>query len=53
MATQRLSRISSASISARRTTGSRCARAATNSGLSRLMAEDTTTTWAPSMFEAA
>ena len=44
MATQRLSRISSASISARRTTGRRSARAATSSGLSRLIAEDTTTT---------
>ncbi len=48
MATQLLRRISSASISARRTTGSRCARAATSSGLSRLIAEETTTTSAPS-----
>ena len=46
------SRISSASISARRTTGSRLARAAISSGLSRLMAEETTTTSAPSMFSA-
>ena len=44
MATQLLSRISSASISARRTTGNRSARAATSSGLSDLMAEETTTT---------
>ena len=50
MATQLFSRISSASISARRTTGRRLARAATSSGLSRLMAEETTTTSAPSMF---
>ena len=44
MATQLFSRISSASISARRTTGRRFARAAINSGLSRLIAVDTTTT---------
>ena len=44
IATQRLSRISSASISARRTTGRRLARAAVSSGLSRLIAVDTTTT---------
>ena len=37
MATQLFKRINSASISARRTTGSRCARAATSSGLSRLI----------------
>ena len=43
MATQHFSRISSASISARRTTGRRLARAATSSGLSRLIAEETTT----------
>ena len=43
MATQLFSRISSASISARRTTGRRCARAATSSGLSRLIAVETTT----------
>ncbi len=43
-ATQLLSRISSASISARRTTGTRLARAATSSGLSRLIAVETTTT---------
>ena len=53
MATQHFSRISSASISARRTTGSRLARAATSSGLSRLMAEETTTTSAPSIFSAS
>ena len=52
MATQLFSRISSASISARRTTGSRLARAATSSGLSRLMADETTTTSAPSIFSA-
>ena len=44
IATQRLSRISSASISARRTTGRRLARAAVSSGLSRLIAVETTTT---------
>src|SRR5215813_12990447 len=44
IATQRLSRMSSASISARRTTGRRRARAAVSSGLSRLIAVDTTTT---------
>ena len=43
-ATHCLSRISSASISARRTTGMRRARAATTSGLSRLTADETTTT---------
>jgi len=52
MATQLFSRISSASISARRTTGSRCARASTSSGLSDLIAEDTTTTFAPVKFTA-
>ena len=52
MATQLFSRISSASISARRTTGSRCARAATSSGLSGLIAEEMTTTRAPSRFSA-
>ncbi len=40
------SRISSASISARRTTGISCARAAATSGLSRLTADETTTTCA-------
>ena len=50
MATQLFSRISSASISARRTTGRRFSRAATSSGLSRLIADDTTTTSAPSTF---
>ena len=53
MATQLLSRISSASISARRTTGSRCARAAVSSGLSRLIAVDTTTTAASPRLPAA
>ena len=43
MATADFSRISSASISARRTTGKPRARASTNSGLSRLIAEETTT----------
>ncbi|MEY9879199.1 hypothetical protein ABIA43_000733 [Bradyrhizobium sp. USDA 328] len=52
MATQLFSRISSANISARRTTGMRLSRAAINSGLSRLIAEDTTTTSAPSTFSA-
>ena len=53
IATQRLSRISSASISARRTTGRRCARAAASSGLSRLIAVETTTTSASPRFSAA
>ena len=44
MATHCFSRISSASISARRTTGTRLMRAAASSGLSRLIAEETTTT---------
>src|ERR1700722_16964628 len=44
IATQLFSRISSASISARRTTGIRWARAAISSGLSRLIAVDTTST---------
>ena len=52
MATQLFSRISSASISARRTTGMRLSRAAISSGLSRLIADDTTTTSAPSIFSA-
>ena len=52
IATQLFSRISSASISARRTTGMRCARAAISSGLSRLIAVDTTTTSAPATFSA-
>ncbi len=52
MATQLFNRISSASISARRTTGSRLARAATSSGLSRLIAEETTSTAAPATFSA-
>ena len=41
-------RISSPSISARRTTGAKRSRAAMTSGLSSLTAEDTTTTWASS-----
>ena len=52
IATQLLRRINSASISARRTTGRRWARAAISSGLSRLIADDTTSTSAPSMFSA-
>ena len=52
MATQLFSRINSASISARRTTGMRCARAAISSGLSRLIAVETTTTSAPATFSA-
>ena len=46
IAIDHFSRISSPSISARRTTGSRRARAASTSGLSFLTAVDTTTTWA-------
>ena len=53
IATADFSRISSASISARRTIGSRLARAAISSGLSRLIADDTTTTLAPSTFLAS
>ena len=53
MATQLFSRISSASISARRTTGSRLARAATSSGLSRRIAVETTTTSAAPRLAAA
>ncbi len=45
IAIDHLSRISSASISARRTTGIRCWRAATTSGLSRFTAVETTTTY--------
>ena len=45
-ATAQRSRISSASISARRTTGTSLARAAMTSGLSFLTAVLTTTTWA-------
>ena len=48
-----LSRINSASISARRTTGSPRARAATASGLSAPTALETTTTPAPSTLAAA
>ena len=47
-----LRRISSPSISARRTTGTRRARAARISGLSGLIAEETTTTSAAPMFSA-
>ena len=46
------SRISSPSISARRTTGTRRARAASTSGLSFLTALETTTTWASPRFSA-
>jgi hypothetical protein len=52
MATQLLKRISSASISARRTTGRRFSRAMASSGLSRLIAVETTTSSAPSTFSA-
>ena len=51
-ATFDFSRISSASISARRTTGRFCARAASSSGLPGLIAEEITTTLAPSRFSA-
>ena len=47
-----LSRISSPSISARRTTGSWRARAASTSGLSFFTALDTTTTWALAILSA-
>ena len=49
-ATQDLNRISSASISARRTTGRRRSRAAMSSGLSRRIAVETTTRAASSTF---
>ena len=52
VATQDLKRISSASISARRTTGRRRSRAMASSGLSRRIAVETTTISAPSMFSA-
>ena len=52
MAMQLFSRISSASISARRTTGMRWPRAAINSGLSRLIAVEITSTSAPFTFSA-
>ena len=48
-----LRRISSASISARRTTGTRRARASATSGLSVLMAVETTTTSAAPTFAAS
>ena len=51
-ATFDFSRISSASISARRTTGRFRARAASSSGLPGLIAEEMTTTCAPSRFSA-
>ena len=51
-ATDHLRRISSPSISARRTTGMRRARAALTSGLSGLIAEDTTTTSASPRFSS-
>ena len=47
IATPCFRRISSASISARGTTGMRCSRAAITSGLSACTAEDTTTASAP------
>ena len=50
MAIADFGRISSASISARRTTGRPRARASTSSGLSRLIAEETTTTSASPRF---
>ena len=50
MAIADFGRISSASISARRTTGRPRARASTSSGLSRLIAEETTTTAASPRF---
>ena len=49
----RLKRISSASISARGTTGMRCARASISSGLSGLIALETTTQSAWSTLAAA
>jgi hypothetical protein len=52
MATPCLSRISSASISARGTTGMRFARAAMTSGLSGRTALETTTASAPSTYSA-
>ena len=51
-ATFDFSRISSASISARRTTGRFRARAASSSGLPGLIADEITTTLAPSRFSA-
>ena len=53
MAIPRLKRMSSANISARGTTGIRCALAARRSALSALMALDITTTSAPAIFSAA
>jgi hypothetical protein len=50
--TQDLKRMSSASISARRTTGRRFSRATINSGLLRLIAVETTTISASSTFSA-
>ncbi len=52
-ATPRLKRISSASISARGTTGMRCARASSSSGLSSRMALETTTQSASSTLAEA
>ena len=52
MATLDFSRISSASISARRTTGRPRSRASSSSALPGLIAEETTTTSAPSRFSA-
>ena len=53
MATDHFSRISSASISARRTTGTSRARAAWTSGLSFWTAVETTTTCAAPKFRAS
>ncbi len=53
MAMPCLKRISSASMSARGTTGILCVRAATTSGLSDCTAVEVTTASAPSMFAAA
>ena len=52
IATLDFSRMSSASISARRTTGSLRARAASSSGLPGLIADEITTTWASARFSA-
>ncbi|MBS1172293.1 MAG: hypothetical protein H6R12_1123 [Proteobacteria bacterium] len=53
MAMPRLSRISSASMMARGTTGTRRARAAMTSGLSPFTAVDVTTASAPAMWSAS
>ena len=51
--THHFSRISSASISARRTTGTSRSRAAATSGLSTPTADEITTTWASARLSAA